>query len=134
MILVALALARKFWPIIVAVLAFGALMAWHRHAVAAAYRDGVTAERSAWEAESARLRAVAAETALRQQQAVTAADDAARAAGVALDALADANRKDADAFYHNRPVVRCLDPERVHAIKNADAAADAAARAAIVKP
>ena len=68
----------------------------------------------------------AAAKALEQQAAVDAANTAASAAQSRLDALAAQEKGKAHAYYRNRPVVRCLDPERLRAIKEGDAAATAA--------
>jgi hypothetical protein len=125
----ALLLLRRFWPVLVAILAFAGLMAWHRSAVRTAYDKGTTTERAAWETEAARLRAIAATEALARAAAVTAANDAATRSQASLDALAAAERTTHESYYRNRPAVRCLDPDRVRAIAKADAANSAASAA-----
>lgn len=88
--------------------------------------DAKMAERREWHVELAKARAVAAEKALEQQAAVDAANIAASAAQDRLDALAAQEKGPRHAYYRDRPVVRCLDPERLRAIKEGDAAATAA--------
>jgi hypothetical protein len=88
--------------------------------------DAKMAERREWHVELAKARAVAAEKALQQQAAVDAANTAALAAQDRLDALAAKEKGPRHAYYRDRPVLRCLDPERLRAIKEGDAAATAA--------
>lgn len=114
---------RRFWPALAALAVIGALWAWGN----ARYEAGVAAERAAWEQEAARLRAIAATEALERQAAVNAANAAATRSQAALDALAVQSRTNHETYYRNRPVVRCLDPERVRAITEADRAASLAA-------
>ena len=116
---------RRFWPIL-AVIAVGvALWGWGN----SRYDAGVSAERAEWEQEASRLRAIAAQEALARLSAVTAANDAATRSQASLDALAAQSKVTHETYYRNRPVVRCLDPDRVRAIKEADRAASVAAAA-----
>jgi hypothetical protein len=118
-----LIILRRFWPILAAVAALLAIWAWGN----ARFDAGVQKERAAWEQEASRLRAIAATEALARAAAVNAANDAATRSQAALDALASNTRTSHETYYRNRPVVRCLDPDRVRAIKEADAPASALA-------
>lgn len=127
----ALSLLKRFWPVLVGVIAVVALIWWHNSKVDAAYDRGAKTERAAWEKEAARLRVVAAEEALQRLEAVTEANTAAAASRVALDALALETRKHANDYYKANPArnVPCLSDDRLRAISQADAAALKAARA-----
>jgi len=120
-----LIILRRFWPLAAAVAALFAIWAWGN----ARFDAGVRKERAAWEQEATRLRAIAATEALARVAAVNAANDAATRSQAALNALAASERTSHETYYRNRPVVRCLDPDRVRAIQKADAAASAAAAA-----
>ncbi len=117
------------WRGLAIVAAFGALWIWHAGKVDAAYDKGVADTDAGWQEEASRLRAVAAQEALQRQGAVNAANDAATRSQASLDALAVQSKVTHETYYRNRPIVRCLDPERVRAIKEADRAASAAAAA-----
>jgi hypothetical protein len=121
----ALLLVRRFWPVIAALGVALALWAWGN----SRYDAGVAKERAAWEQEASRLRVVAAQEALARYAAVSAANDAVTRSQASLDALAAQSRTSHETYYRDRPVVRCLNPERVRAIKEADAAASAASTA-----
>lgn len=127
----AIALARRFWPIIwpilLALAVLAALWGWGN----SRYNDGVATERAAWEREATRLRTIAAEAALQRLEAVTEANTAAAASRVALDALALETRTKARDYYAADPRRNraCLDAGRLRAIAEADAAAQAAAAA-----
>lgn len=114
--------ARRFWPILLALSVAGALWAWGN----SRYRDGVQTERGKWETVAAAQALEAAATAARQQAAVTAANDAATAAQARLDALAARSKETSRAYYRDRPAIACLSDERLRAISEADAAAQAA--------
>jgi uncharacterized membrane protein affecting hemolysin expression len=122
-------LAKRFLPVLAWLAAFVAmyvgLNAWGN----ARFDAGVAKERAAWEQEASRLRAIAAQEAAQRAAAVNAANDAATRSQASLDALAAQSKVTHETYYRNRPVVRCLDPDRVRAISQADAAASAAAAA-----
>jgi hypothetical protein len=126
-VIAALAIARRFWPIIWPILLaasiIGALWLWGNSREA----TGRSVERTKWQAIAAAQALQAAQEAARQQSAVIAANDAATAAQARLAALSARSRETAHVYYKDRPVVRCLSDERLRAIKDADAAAQAAA-------
>ncbi len=125
----ALGLARRFWPIIWPILLaasiIGALWLWGNSREA----TGRSVERAKWQAIATAQALQAAQDAARQQSAVIAANDAATAAQARLAALSARSKETAHVYYKDRPVVRCLSDERLRSIKDADAAASAAAAA-----
>jgi hypothetical protein len=118
----AVALFKRLWPVAAVV---GVALAIWVYGNSRAH-DAKMAERAEWHKELAKARVMAVEKALQQQAAVDAANSAASAAQARLDALAGQEKGHRHAYYVNRPVVRCLDPERLRAIKEGDAAAAAA--------
>lgn len=77
-------LVRRLLPYIGIALALFALWRWHDGKVDAAFKAGVTTERTAWEKEAARLRAIAASEAQERAAAVLRADTAEAARRAAL--------------------------------------------------
>lgn len=116
----------RLWPLAALIAVVLALWGWGEHRE----KQGRNAERIEWEAEAARLREVAFNEAQKRQEAATSADTAARASEALIEALATQTRTEADAYYHSRPSVQCLAPERLRAIADADRKALAAASAA----
>ncbi len=112
-----LMLLRRFWP--VAAVAF---LLW------LTFRAGVSSERKEWEAETSRLRAVAAEESLAKQQAVNAVNSALARSEDDREALREAARKEVDDYYKGRAAVQCFTADRVQAIAAARNQAAATAR------
>jgi hypothetical protein len=118
----ALILARRFWPILLALSVLAAVVLWGNHRE----HQGTITERTKWQAVAAAQALQAAQDIARQQAAINAANTAATAARASLAALARRSKDTAHVYYKDRPVVRCLDPERLRAIAEADTAATAA--------
>lgn len=113
---------RIILPVMGAVLALWAAYDW-------AYDRGRDTERAAWEKETARLRAVAAQEAQARAMAVNSAEVETQRATAALAALANHADQERKVYYVQNPtaVRACLDAGRLRAIAQADAAAYAAA-------
>lgn len=121
--MIALALARRLWPLAAALAIVAAVWAYGN----SRHNAGIQSERTHWQAIAAAQALQAAQETARQQSAVIAANAAATASRASLDALASRTKETAHAYYRARPVVRCLSDERLRAIKDADAAASVAA-------
>jgi len=113
----ALLLLKRYWPV-----AAVAVLLW------LTFRAGVSSERKEWEAETARLRLVAAEESLAKQQAVNAVNDALARSEDDREALREAARKEVDDYYKNRPAVQCFDADRLREINSARSKAAATTR------
>ena len=115
-------LAKRLWPVFAALAVLLAVWGYGNHRAHSAKMT----ERAEWHVELDKAKARAAIIAARQQAAVNAANTAASAAQTRLDALAGQSKETARVYYKSRPVVRCLDPERLRAISESDRAATAA--------